>query len=113
MSAQASSLTRTRTLTKVICTSKEAGQHLPHLFVQTPVYTFISQLSELMLIHKLKGFTIRLNTLHLYSVAHLVISKCSKTLIEPQKLLEDNEAKYISLVINVSFISFSDVHGST
>lgn len=98
---------------KVIFTSKEAGQHLPHLFVQTPGYTFISKHSELMLIQTLKVFTIELNNLHLYNAAHLVISKCRKTLIKPQKLLEDNEAIYISLVINPSFISLPDVHGST
>lgn len=64
-----------------------------------------------MFIQKLNVFTIKLNNLHLYSAAHLVISKCRKTLIKPQKLLEDNEAKYISL-INLSFISLPDVHGS-
>ena len=97
---------------KIICTTKELGQHLLHSFVQTPDYIFISQPSELMLICKLKVFIIK-NTLHFYRAAHLVISKCSKTLIKPQKLLEDNKAKYISLVMNVSFISHPDVHGST
>lgn len=64
-----------------------------------------------MLIRKFKVFITK-NSLHFCSAAHLVISKCSKTLIKPQKLLEDNEAKYISLVMNVSFISYSDVDGS-
>lgn len=97
---------------KIICTTKKPGQHLPHSFVQTPDYIFISQRSELMLISKFKVFIMK-NTLHFYSAAHPVISKCSKTLIKPQKSLEDNEAKYISLVMNVSFISRSDVDRST
>jgi len=87
-------------------------KHLPHFFIQTPDYIFISQPSELMLIHKLKVFITK-NRLHFYSAAQLVISKCSKTLINPRKLLQDDEVKYISLVMNVSFISQSHVYGST
>lgn len=95
---------------KIISTTKELGQHLSHSFVQTPDCISVSQPSVLLLILKLKVFITK-NTLHFYSTAHLVISKFSKTLIKPQKLLEDNETKYN--LTNVSFISHTDMDGPT
>lgn len=96
-------LNRDQNSYKIVCVNKEPGQHLPHSFIQTSNYIFTLQPSELMLVHKLKVFRTK-SPLPFYSIAHLVISTCSKTLNKPEMLLKGNEDKYISLVMNIFFI---------